>query len=207
MDEKGAGARIIPAYAGSTNRVAPCAYRKPDHPRIRGEHRPRTSIPFNSDGSSPHTRGALGRIPARLDGGRIIPAYAGSTSSSQYPDFDLQDHPRIRGEHLHFLTSIPSKSGSSPHTRGAPQAPRKGPDWPWIIPAYAGSTWRARALVSSGRDHPRIRGEHHQRGGGGGLSAGSSPHTRGALALVEGAGDHARIIPAYAGSTNRSHPL
>ena len=50
--------RIIPAYAGSTPRSPEDRRRRPDHPRIRGEH----PAPFSSmrgpGGSSPHTRGA-----------------------------------------------------------------------------------------------------------------------------------------------------
>ena len=52
------GARIIPAYAGST--AAPPRRRamKPDHPRIRGEHREGSNGYILYGGSSPHTRGA-----------------------------------------------------------------------------------------------------------------------------------------------------
>ena len=155
--------RIIPAYAGSTLRIhhfgflslgssphtrgAPRMRReemaKPkDHPRIRGEHplahlgdvgcrriipayagstprptRPGSCVP----GSSPHTRGALDAAEARVK--------------------EIEDHPRIRGEHFdgplalaHLRGIIPAyagstlpsrrypqdRRGSSPHTRGAP---------------------------------------------------------------------------------------
>ena len=80
MDEKGAGARIIPAYAGSTSTGGMTVFRCSDHPRIRGEHTGIVSVLRDDVGSSPHTRGALGRrTPGRIDP-RIIPAYAGSTS-------------------------------------------------------------------------------------------------------------------------------
>ena len=116
---------IIPAYAGST-----------PHHTIHCE---------SSEGSSPHTRGALRRTPCasssardhprirgeheRLHGageplGGIIPAYAGST---------------IAGVLLHCLYQ-----GSSPHTRGARMA----------APACPTARW----------DHPRIRGEHLRAG-------------------------------------------
>ena len=159
----------------------------------------------------------------------------------------FQDHPRIRGEHaVKFFVKnagsgiipayagstalvippITASAGSSPHTRGA---------------RSRGCPARCRA-----RDHPRIRGEHSRfsfvRCCGGGIipayagstladpgafevSAGSSPHTRGALRWDVGgaldAEDHPRIrgehpaslyvvvskpgiIPAYAGSTSAS---
>ena len=72
--------RIIPAWAGSTHGRARDRHRKPDHPRMGGEHPHRkTGLPAKS-GSSPHGRGApLGRFARFLVSG-IIPAWAGSTS-------------------------------------------------------------------------------------------------------------------------------
>ena len=201
---------IIPAYAGSTRGLAKM-----------GE---------TCGGSSPHTRGARER-PA-------------------IPDATIRDHPRIRGEHRALVVSdvflvgiIPAyagsthddamemgmRAGSSPHTRGAPTPERAG--------------------TRRGRDHPRIRGEHvaparRPRQSDGiipayagstknyfslkPISAGSSPHTRGARSRVSArtprGGDHPRIrgehhcspcggvgvvgiIPAYAGSTSCATPL
>ena len=50
--------RIIPAYAGSTSIVFCRRCRKPDHPRIRGEHLAVDVDRGSLGGSSPHTRGA-----------------------------------------------------------------------------------------------------------------------------------------------------
>ena len=70
-----------------------------------------------------------------------------------------------------------------------------------IIPAYAGSTRRARRRGIGSADHPRIRGEHRWSAPSSRALSGSSPHTRGApptdFRSVSGGG----IIPAYAGST------
>ena len=52
---------------------------------------------------------------------------------------------------------------------------------PGIIPAYAGSTYEDLLAAAGGE--------------------GSSPHTRGALSTASSCGGLARIIPAYAGST------
>ena len=74
-----------------------------DHPRIRGEHGAGLSNWRRSEGSSPHTRGALefiGLIGRQVG---IIPAYAGSTRV-YWPDrASSRDHPRIRGEHSSLL--------------------------------------------------------------------------------------------------------
>ena len=77
-----------------------------------------------------------------------------------------------------------------------PASPGRG-----IIPAYAGSTVHARAGQRLISDHPRIRGEHDLVHSDGILKPGSSPHTRGALHLMDLDGENYGIIPAYAGST------
>ena len=237
-------------------------------------------------GSSPHTRGAPGSIRSarrylkdhprirgehprahevRVRDGGIIPAYAGSTTTSSILSRSSRgssphtrgapllfcasctafwDHPRIRGEHYQgscrpggargiipayagstqfIITDGDTTVGSSPHTRGAPEA--------------------AFTVNVAERDHPRIRGEHRpcrctRLSARGIIPAyagstnpcrnppcgprGSSPHTRGArrcsALLASCARDHPRIrgehqrdeqaslrqvgiIPAYAGST------
>ena len=176
--------RIIPAYAGSTCRGGRVRSSTRDHPRIRGEHGVGLSNQRRSEGSSPHTRGALvaENDPSLARG--IIPAYAGSTHVSRRRRSLIQDHPRIRGEHV-----MPSRN-----VNGVT----------WIIPAYAGSTRRRLQCTHHSPDHPRIRGEHVFQLMTKDPWPGSSPHTRGAhLAVgVQGVGD--RIIPAYAGSTYKN---
>ena len=155
-----ARAGIIPAYAGSTAvaiRLAPPA---PDHPRIRGEHSARPLVPYNENGSSPHTRGALSR-PWRTPASKwIIPAYAGSTCPRCGQPMCFGDHPRIRGEHMTMSVRSSWAVGSSPHTRGAPGMPLPTVAAGGIIPAYAGSTRCRTRRRGRCRDHPRIRGEH-----------------------------------------------
>ena len=178
-----ARAGIIPAYAGSTRYPPTGPPRRPDHPRIRGEHVSGFPYPSSSPGSSPHTRGAPtlhARSPASVG---IIPAYAGSTAEVSPTSARVEDHPRIRGEHC-------------PPSALAPLDNR-------IIPAYAGSTCIRSPLVARPQDHPRIRGEHSSRLRLSLIAIGSSPHTRGAH---RGAGREQLqqgIIPAYAGSTHR----
>ena len=132
-------------------------------------------------GSSPHTRGALGDVGVGQAHCGIIPAYAGSTFGNSQRKWNA--------------------AGSAPHTRGALEhVPRLGVDR-GIIPAYAGSTFSTTQQKITFRDHPRIRGEHRALNPGGVFSAGSSPHTRGALFHVLRLGAGPGIIPAYAGST------
>ena len=132
---------------------------------------------------------------------RIIPAYAGSTRRRGCRRRRRADHPRIRGEHV-VQDEIPDRdTGSSPHTRGAPELPDRIAHRAGIIPAYAGSTPAGRFSSRRGRDHPRIRGEHLERLLDPGCFGGSSPHTRGAQKLRDTVSGPRGIIPAYAGST------
>ena len=196
--------RIIPAYAGSTSGVYAQHSSAEDHPRIRGEHCRPWFIDSRGWGSSPHTRGAPGRAAsARLHRG-IIPAYAGSTPSPCYCGAARPDHPRIRGEHNLGEECSREGTGSSPHTRGAPQARLRRRFRARIIPAYAGSTTASWIGDSSRTDHPRIRGEHETHRAGHPPSTGSSPHTRGAPESAWSFQQSRRIIPAYAGSTSGS---
>ena len=177
------GPGIIPAYAGSTGSCRPARPCREDHPRIRGEHQRPQVFHEGFGGSSPHTRGAREWSPQIGRRARIIPAYAGSTAPVGEHGAGIQDHPRIRGEHLVFLADGRTKGGSSPHTRGA------------LLLIYS--------IYICIVDHPRIRGEHvklppiHLRSGG------SSPHTRGAQPRRGRLGAGPGIIPAYAGSTWR----
>ena len=152
--------RIIPAYAGSTQRLARAGNRVL--------------------GSSPHTRGALSRIRTMAQCRRIIPAYAGSTTHAHWRTGTQWDHPRIRGEHWGHGGPGRGPRGSSPHTRGALVLAALGAGSEGIIPAYAGSTNSVRHVRHFGPDHPRIRGEHKDQHTQTMIMFGSSPHTRGA---------------------------
>ena len=149
-------------------------------PRIRGEHEDKRYADWDRAGSSPHTRGARAHRLLKPSGVCIIPAYAGSTTSSPTRWRRPKDHPRIRGEHSSWSLTPFTISGSSPHTRGAHAREHQTRRVHGIIPAYAGSTSGASDDGRPVRDHPRIRGEHIVGSIGMVIGWGSSPHTRGA---------------------------
>ena len=82
-------------------------------------------------------------LPA-VSGAGIIPAYAGSTPSRRQGSCMCKDHPRVCGEHMKFMTSSYCSWGSSPRMRGARALLDGTVEVDGIIPAYAGSTCRAR---------------------------------------------------------------
>ena len=75
--------RITPAYAGSTPLRGLLRKELTDHPRLRGEHPIIGGKRNVSYGSPPLTRGARGHGIGQRGGGRITPAYAGSTRASK----------------------------------------------------------------------------------------------------------------------------
>ena len=73
--------RLIPAHAGKTFLVVRGGDTAPAHPRSRGENCAQLSPMTLSQGSSPLTRGKLGKGLGYQGGGRLIPAHAGKTGN------------------------------------------------------------------------------------------------------------------------------
>ena len=173
------------------------------HPRLRGEHLgPRRSGDV-FPGSSPLTRGAPARPSFADDCAGLIPAYAGSTTSTCWASVPKRAHPRLRGEHGLSAAVERDVEGSSPLTRGAPEAFWSGGSHNGLIPAYAGSTLATISTAHISTAHPRLRGEHICFSIALTAAAGSSPLTRGARDDTGRLRVSVRLIPAYAGSTAR----
>ena len=194
-------AGIIPACAGSTRSTMVFPVDKRDHPRMCGEHGRVVTVNGNVKGSSPHVRGAPAAVVVCHLVRGIIPACAGSTFLSKLSAVGLRDHPRMCGEHVKRLARGLRKRGSSPHVRGAPfrHGLRLVPFG--IIPACAGSTGLLCVRLRPILDHPRMCGEHTSMIGFAAMTAGSSPHVRGAPGARRHAPVSRGIIPACAGST------
>ena len=168
---------------------------------MRGEHQMIVDEVLEELGSSPHARGAPCQDISGKISQRIIPACAGSTSFGCRSNLVPPDHPRMRGEHFQLTMRNLNVGGSSPHARGAPELPEPVGHRHRIIPACAGSTYAHLKKFQTFPDHPRMRGEHHVDYSSPSASAGSSPHARGARALIFEKVFNNRIIPACAGST------
>ena len=91
--------RITPAYTGNTSFQILHNSSSWDHPRIHGEHRFTLLETFPLEGSPPHTRGTLTMTDTIVTALRITPAYTGNTKANKESLKELEDHPRIHGEH------------------------------------------------------------------------------------------------------------
>jgi len=180
----------------------PCS-RDADHPRPRGEGSAARSVHSPSAGSSPPTRGRVGRPVGPLPVRRIIPAHAGKGQPANPLDALPSDHPRPRGEGEATHADPGSAIGSSPPTRGRGQLDRDEGSDQRIIPAHAGKGLLRGVSTWSTTDHPRPRGEGSLTPFPTQGSVGSSPPTRGRVPLVPAVSTAIRIIPAYAGKGHR----
>ena len=151
------------------------------HPRSRGENALQPEGPTLRSGSSPLTRGKLGLAVVAVGTLGLIPAHAGRTRRRSPRALGRAAHPRSRGENDPSRRQRLQPHGSSPLTRGKPDAHVQGSDLHGLIPAHAGKTWFCHVLHESRPAHPRSRGENSPGGPASAVSAGSSPLTRGKL--------------------------
>ena len=151
---------IIPAPAGPTSAPAIPQTHTRDHPRACGAHMRSRWMASRSRGSSPRMRGSQIRRVQDEHRLGIIPAHAGLTYHTFWPQNLQRDHPRACGAHGIILYRSLAGQGSSPRMRGShrPEYPADLPDR--IIPAHAGLTLSAPACSAGMRDHPRACGAH-----------------------------------------------
>ena len=194
-------AGTIPACAGSTRPPARLSTPRRDHPRVRGEHPESRDSATRIRGPSPRARGAPRNRVVRHGRPGTIPACAGSTCRRTATPSCSWDHPRVRGEHPHWLGPGYLHPGPSPRARGAHHA-RVGEDLrKGTIPACAGSTTDCCEASRRLWDHPRVRGEHTEAVRLHLLDLGPSARARGAQHGPGDLRDLGGTIPACAGST------
>ena len=206
---------LIPAHAGKTSRPPCPASSHSAHPRSHGENYGKSCVPFCAMGSSPLTRGKLepftyrrslwGLIPAHagktfqaeleMIQERLIPAHAGKTTDTRSTRAHHRAHPRSRGENQSGDGLRDPLAGSSPLTRGKHRGGGLYLRHYGLIPAHAGKTGAYWPSETRPWAHPRSRGENIKAAVSVVVEWGSSPLTRGKLA-----------IPSATGSNKVAHP-
>ena len=176
-------AGIIPAYAGSTEKLSEAsgllAGSSPhmrgarrttrgqtaswgDHPRIRGEHRDVAVELLLLAGIIPAYAGST-QLPVcgflRLSGSS--PHTRGAPCGRALSSHRNRDHPRIRGEHRREDGARVDRLGIIPAYAGSTSLPLRTSGAVWgSSPHTRGARRRTSPSRSRARDHPRIRGEH-----------------------------------------------
>ena len=166
-------------------------------------------------GSSPRGRGKRDRRHGKRRGHRLIPAWAGKTSSRACATSAGGAHPRVGGENPHPRFGVVGGRGSSPRGRGKrPAVVREGGDG-GLIPAWAGKTATCTSWTTRNTAHPRVGGENPIGLIVVAIGAGSSPRGRGKRSSPGWYRWSGRLIPAWAGKTrtrmsstcpSRAHP-
>ena len=154
----------------------------------------------------------------------LIPAHAGKTSCRSPGWPESAAHPRSRGENVFKVFEEGLHTGSSPLTRGKPQARRRDRRrrrlippltrgkhtirmsrrlHAGLIPAHAGKTSFILGVLISDWAHPRSRGENHRCVHLRTVASGSSPLTRGKPRANASMSARVGLIPAHAGKTGR----
>ena len=92
--------RVIPAWAGNTSCTTNGYPIVTGHPRVGGEHVNRFPRDAAEVGSSPRGRGTRLRAGGLQRSHRVIPAWAGNTTSATASYSARTGHPRVGGEHI-----------------------------------------------------------------------------------------------------------
>ena len=151
------------------------------HPRSRGENASNFYVPFQSQGSSPLTRGKPGdrasdRLPRRL-----IPVHAGKIKPKPWNASSTGAHPRSRRDNVPVSAGSACRFGSSPLTRGKLVDGVDRDRAAGLIPAHAGKTALFTGRPARSWAHPHSRGENVRPRCIDASAAGSPPLTRGKL--------------------------
>ena len=200
-DAGDAGHRIIPAFAGNSDVPRPMLFHWPDHPRVCGEQLGRKLVVQPEHGSSPRLRGTEGRRKWGSSIWRIIPAFAGNSSTMRRNRTASTDHPRVCGEQVNDHFGIGLVGGSSPRLRGTALQVSLRHELIRIIPAFAGNRIASGSWGSNNADHPRVCGEQLSFRLSSISADGSSPRLRGTARLRLPRKLRPRIIPAFAGNS------
>ena len=134
-----------------------------DHPRVCGEQTSSMLVRKVHLGSSPRVRGADYHVGADRHHAGIIPACAGSSSSTLLGTSCPRDHPRVCGEQAGHGQAGGVMDGSSPRVRGADYHVGADRHHAGIIPACAGSSASLLACPTPCGDHPRVCGEQTKK--------------------------------------------
>ena len=190
-----------PASAGTTRAPLRLPDRRRDHPRERGDDSRQVSTGLVSSGPPPRARGRQSRTSARGRPPGTTPASAGTTDQHGQDQRIRWDHPRERGDDLVTLRALPADEGPPPRARGRQTGHRSTTPRSRTTPASAGTTRRRWRVRSSGRDHPRERGDDEHDSDRPASAWGPPPRARGRRSCATGRRRSTWTTPASAGTT------
>ena len=162
-------------------------------------------IDINREGSPPRVRGKGVDVKRRSSDDGITPACAGKRGHLRGLLFLSQDHPRVCGEKILKVISVPYISGSPPRMRGKVLREVVHHAAERITPAYAGKRGSGSLPRSCRRDHPRVCGEKISQTRRNLPLGGSPPRVRGKVRQHLESRQSVGITPACAGKRAAVH--
>ena len=154
-----------------------------------------------SQGTPPLARGILEYKLHRISVFRNTPACAGNTYLPERKWNVRREHPRLHGEYFVAPTENPAPCGTPPLARGILHHPARTMPRPGNTPACAGNTGIRSEVSWVLKEHPRLRGEYHERQKMGCPKRGTPPLVRGILLQASCFKDVERNTPACPGNT------
>ena len=131
------------------------------HPRVCEEQGSPACRACRTRGSSLRVRGAGLSLRARPEGGHVIPACAGSSSTLRPRAWASRCHPCVCGEQCPSPSQSPSLSVSSLRVRGAESCEARVGGGVRVIPACAGSRISRPSTSRRLTCHPCVCGEQN----------------------------------------------
>ena len=152
-------------------------------------------------GSPPRVRGKVVSFFHVAQPLRITPACAGKRICINVLLPERQDHPRVCGEKLLFISQVGFAAGSPPRVRGKDRLANSTISNCRITPACAGKSWEYSISNEIYWDHPRVCGEKTFPKPYLFLELGSPPRVRGKEHECHHTRIRSGITPACAGKS------
>ena len=156
-------ARLTPASAGRTRRLASSRQTPKAYPRECGENPSGIWPNERFPGLPPRVRGEPSSSMTNTSVSRLTPASAGRTERCESFRLDPSAYPRECGENLVSSSDPPPKPGLPPRVRGERLSAPTHPSASGLTPASAGRTESWTSSPNRPRAYPRECGENGPR--------------------------------------------
>ena len=152
--------RFIPTHVGNTYTPATDINCWSVHPHACGEHKLKSYLSRQRNGSSPRMWGTRVRNNHQGGGIRFIPTHVGNTFLISYMSLTYSVHPHACGEHKDIAEIYIKRDGSSPRLWGTQLSVWSRTHYTRFIPTPVGNTAEQLTACCILPVHPHACGEH-----------------------------------------------
>ena len=134
-----------------------------EHPHVRGENRPKTSLASEAPETPPRAWGKRMQVEWATIETRNTPTCVGKTLAGLSSRHMPRKHPHVRGENRLITAARAHLSETPPRAWGKPLEGVRDHKYRRNTPTCVGKTLAARLSVRQGKKHPHVRGENAGR--------------------------------------------